>query len=82
MMQALADFAASDAGLLYARVCERWHTDPGAPFAEDEITAYNARVAFAHYLAHATGEDASQPSVETYPDGHTVVSGLDPFDGR
>ena len=79
-MPSLAAFAASDAGLVYAKVCERWHVDPGAVF-HDDVLAYNARVAFSHCLAQAERKQEQMADVQTYPDGHTVVTGLDPFSG-
>jgi hypothetical protein len=66
-MQALADFAASEAGKFYASVCERYNLDPAAPF-DDDVEAFNARVAFAM--------NAPQPQEEPVADAK-VVTDLD-----
>lgn len=45
-MAAIAAFAESPSGILYARSCERYGVDPAAGLA-DEIEAANLRVALA-----------------------------------
>jgi len=42
----LADFAASDHGKLYGRVCERYGIDPAAGITDD-VLAYNLRAGLA-----------------------------------
>jgi hypothetical protein len=42
----LASFAASDAGKLYGRTCERYGVDPGAVL-DDEVLGVNLRVVLA-----------------------------------
>lgn len=43
-MAAVAAFASSPAGQLYARTCKWWGTDPAAGFGDD-VLAYNLRAA-------------------------------------
>jgi hypothetical protein len=43
-MAAVAAFARSDQGRLYATVCDRWGIDPGARFSDD-VVAFNLRAA-------------------------------------
>jgi len=61
MVSGLRDFVDSRAGKLYAQVCERWGTDPGAPLEEvDDVLAYNLRAALALIPAEAeTSVDAT-----------------------
>jgi hypothetical protein len=47
-VKVLADFASSDAGKTYGRVCEMWGVDPAASLEEsDEVLAANLRLALA-----------------------------------
>ena len=47
-MKVLADFASSDAGKTYGRVCEMWGVDPAASLEEvDDVLAANLRIALA-----------------------------------
>ena len=45
-MKVLADFALSETGKLYGRVCEQWGVDPAASLEEvDDVLAANLRLA-------------------------------------
>jgi len=47
-VKVLADFARSDVGRTYGRVCEMWGVDPAASLEEvDDVLAANLRLALA-----------------------------------
>lgn len=59
MIDRLATFARSDAGSLYRRVCERFSVDPAAGF-DDDVLAYNFRLALAVVDAHSQPEPSDE----------------------
>lgn len=67
-MTALASFAMSQTGLMYARICDRWGLDPGAPLEEiDDVLAFNLRGALALAMREKTEDDGD-------PTGHRAFA--------
>ena len=60
----LANFAMSEDGKLYGRVCQRWGVDPAAGITDD-VMAYNLRTA----LLMREAMDADEPKAELTPGG-------------
>jgi len=57
-VKVLADFARSDAGKTYGRVCEMWGVDPAAPLEEvDDVLAANLRIALAFSMHQSEPEE-------------------------
>jgi hypothetical protein len=57
-VKVLADFASSDAGKTYGRVCEMWGVDPAASLEEvDDVLAANLRLALAFSMNETEPED-------------------------
>jgi hypothetical protein len=54
----LADFARSDIGKTYGRVCEMWGVDPAASLEEvDDVLAANLRMALAFVMNQSEPEE-------------------------
>jgi hypothetical protein len=43
MTVAIAEFALSPGGRVFATVCDRWGVDPGGMFPDDDVLAFNLR---------------------------------------
>lgn len=43
MTAAIADFALSDEGRVFAAIADRWGVDPGVVFPDDDVLAWNLR---------------------------------------
>lgn len=62
----LANFAMSEGGKLYGRVCQRWGIDPAAGM-DDDVLAYNLRTALILRDVADEAEEAATPVLR--PDG-------------